>query len=127
MSLTLALLLFTGVGEEVVGLKPGETVTALDPAHALDVDSILRSRILRADTGEPLDDVLVEAWTENGEAPQSIEQCIDRAKSNAGGQVEIDCLRQSVRASKLRVSKPAFASATGTPSDMVDQELYLSP
>lgn len=125
--LALALVSFTCSGDPVVGLRAGETAVVLDPGHALDLDAFVRSRVLNANTGEPVEDVLVEAWTENGEEPQSIEQCLDRAKTNAGGQVEFDGIRPSVRASKIRLSKVGFASSTVALSDVFDQEVRLSP
>ncbi len=110
MLLALALVQFASPEAPVRGLRAGETVVVLDKAIAFAGESVAHSRVLHARTGEPLADVMVEAWTENGQEPLGIAERVDRAVTHHDGSIDLAVRVESRPAEKVRLSKAGFAS-----------------
>lgn len=124
-----ALLAFlTGGGDEVDGLRAGESVSVFDAGSWLDEDGeaeYARPRVLDARTGVPLADVLIETWTEFGVEPFGQELRLDATTTGRDG-----CARVRIRvgrgtADKVRLSKAGYASRTVSSSDMWRDEVRL--
>lgn len=132
--LPLALLALWTRDDVVVGLRSGETAIVLG-ANDLVTGVIgednrlefLRPRVLDAATGQPLANVLLEAWTESGQEGIGFELCVDRTITQRDGTARLRARVGSATAEKVRLSCAGHASRTVSASDMFDDVLLFAP
>jgi hypothetical protein len=91
----------------VRGLRPGEICTVAK-GTVLRTADFARGRVIDAERSLPLEDVLVEAWTEDGTEPAGIAVCLDRTRTARDGSFALRAISGPQRASNFRYSRTGY-------------------